>query len=458
MKALLLAATSPHRSWSRHPPPERPASSLAVAAAHEQAAVAQHRSVHRRARPSRSRAFRAIRTSSTWAASRAAFGRAPTTASAGRTSPTERFRASRVRSARWRWRRRIPTSSTPAPARPTFAAISTPATASTRRPTPARRGRTPGLRDTHMIAKIVDRSAQSERRLCGLDGPRLQAQPRARRLQDDRRRSDVEEGSLRRRQDRRRRSRRWTRAIPTCSTRRCGRRSACRGSSTSGGPAAGSTRRPTAARIGRRFRRNPGFATGTLGKIGVSVAASNPRVVYAIVQARDGGVFRSDDAGATWKRVNDEMKLRQRAFYYMAIFADPTNPQVAYVPEVDGVFKTKDGGKTFTRARSAARRQSHHLDQSAQSEDLARRQRRRRDRFGRRRRHLEQRAQSADGSILSRRPRRSVSVPRLRRRAGRRRIRRTERATLVPASVPAIGIPSPSARARSSRRSPEAHT
>ncbi len=117
---------------------------------------------------------------------------------------------------------------------------------------------------------------------------------------------------------------------------------------TSGGPGSGLYKTLDGGAHWKKISLNPGFATGTLGKIGVSVAASNPRVVYAIVQAGDGGVFRSVDAGATWKRVNGAMKLRQRAFYYTAIFADPTNPQVAYVPEVDGVFKTKNGGKTFT--------------------------------------------------------------------------------------------------------------
>jgi photosystem II stability/assembly factor-like uncharacterized protein len=94
--------------------------------------------------------------------------------------------------------------------------------------------------------------------------------------------------------------------------------------------------------------RRPGLPRDLLGKIGIAVSASNPNVVYATMQARGGGVFRSADAGATWTRVNDEWKLRQRAFYYMAIFADPTNPNTVYMPEVDGLFVSRDGAKTFT--------------------------------------------------------------------------------------------------------------
>lgn len=117
---------------------------------------------------------------------------------------------------------------------------------------------------------------------------------------------------------------------------------------TSGGPGSGLYKTTDAGAHWKKISRNPGFASGVLGKIGIALAPSNPRVVYAIVQAREGGVFRSNDAGATWSRVNAEWKLRQRAFYYMAITVDPTNAQIAYAPEVDGVYKTKDGGKTWT--------------------------------------------------------------------------------------------------------------
>ena len=119
-----------------------------------------------------------------------------------------------------------------------------------------------------------------------------------------------------------------------------------------GGPGSGLFKTTDGGAHWNKISTNRGFATGILGKIGVAVAASNPRVVYAIVQAREGGVFRSNDAGATWKRVNSEWKLRQRAFYYTAIFVDPTNPEVAYAPEVDAVFKTKDGGKTWSELQT----------------------------------------------------------------------------------------------------------
>jgi len=113
---------------------------------------------------------------------------------------------------------------------------------------------------------------------------------------------------------------------------------------TSGGPGSGLYKTLDGGAHWSNISKNAGFAKGILGRIGVAVAASDPRTVYAIVQARDGGVFRSSDGGATWKNVNAQMKLRQRAFYYMSIFVDPKNPRVAYAPEVDDVFKTTDGG------------------------------------------------------------------------------------------------------------------
>jgi photosystem II stability/assembly factor-like uncharacterized protein len=130
---------------------------------------------------------------------------------------------------------------------------------------------------------------------------------------------------------------------------------------TSGGPGSGLYKTTDAGAHWTNISKNPGFASGLLGRMGVAVAAGDPRTVYAIVQAHEGGVFRSHDGGATWKRVNGQMKLRQRAFYYMSIFVDPTNANVAYAPEVDDVFKTTDGGGTWKQLFSPAYHGDHHI-------------------------------------------------------------------------------------------------
>jgi photosystem II stability/assembly factor-like uncharacterized protein len=92
--------------------------------------------------------------------------------------------------------------------------------------------------------------------------------------------------------------------------------------------------------------RNPGLPRGLWGKIGVSVSGADPNRVYALIEADSGGVFRSDDGGATWTRTNDQRTLRQRAFYYTRIYADPKEKDVVYALNVS-FFKSTDGGKTF---------------------------------------------------------------------------------------------------------------
>ncbi|WP_136256507.1 WD40/YVTN/BNR-like repeat-containing protein [Metallibacterium scheffleri] len=116
-----------------------------------------------------------------------------------------------------------------------------------------------------------------------------------------------------------------------------------------GGPGSGLYKSSDGGAHWSEISRHSGFPQSVLGRVGVSVAASDPRVVYAIVQAKDGGVFRSNDAGATWARVNSNWSLRQRAFYYMSIFVDPTDANTVYVPEVDALWVSHDGGKTFAK-------------------------------------------------------------------------------------------------------------
>jgi photosystem II stability/assembly factor-like uncharacterized protein len=92
--------------------------------------------------------------------------------------------------------------------------------------------------------------------------------------------------------------------------------------------------------------RNPGLPGGTIGKIGVAVSPADPNRVYAIVEAEDGGIFRSDDAGATWRLVEDHRRFRQRAWYYSRIYADTRDPDVFYVLNT-GFYHFTGGGEEF---------------------------------------------------------------------------------------------------------------
>ena len=93
-----------------------------------------------------------------------------------------------------------------------------------------------------------------------------------------------------------------------------------------------------------------GLPKGPWGRIGVSVSPARSERVYAVIEAEDGGVFRSDDSGATWERTNEDRKLRQRAWYYTHVVADPKEPDTVYVLNVQ-FFRSKDGGKTFETIR-----------------------------------------------------------------------------------------------------------
>ena len=96
--------------------------------------------------------------------------------------------------------------------------------------------------------------------------------------------------------------------------------------------------------------RNPGLPqTGLLGAIGITVSPAKPSRLWAIVENEAaGGVYRSDDAGATWTYTSGDRNLRQRAWYYSKIYADPKDTNVVYAPQVSPMV-SKDGGKTFAR-------------------------------------------------------------------------------------------------------------
>src|SRR2546425_2014517 len=91
-----------------------------------------------------------------------------------------------------------------------------------------------------------------------------------------------------------------------------------------------------------------GLPTGNVGRIGIEISKSHPNIVYALVEHKDGGVFRSDDRGSTWTRQN---RLNPRPSYYSQIRVDPKNPDKVWVLGL--VYVSLDGGKTFRSDRTA---------------------------------------------------------------------------------------------------------
>ena len=89
-----------------------------------------------------------------------------------------------------------------------------------------------------------------------------------------------------------------------------------------------------------------GLPRGIWGNIGIAISPAKPNRVWALIEADSGGVYRSDDAGATWTYLNSDRNLRQRAWYYTKIYADPKDTNVVLVANVGG-YISRDGGKTF---------------------------------------------------------------------------------------------------------------
>ncbi len=84
------------------------------------------------------------------------------------------------------------------------------------------------------------------------------------------------------------------------------------------------------------------------GRVGVAASGARPGLVYAIVEAKEkGGFYRSSDYGEKWSYVNDEHKIRERAWYYSWVYPDPKNGDTVYLPNVE-LHKSTDGGKTFS--------------------------------------------------------------------------------------------------------------
>ncbi|MFO1394431.1 MAG: hypothetical protein U1F09_11775 [Steroidobacteraceae bacterium] len=114
---------------------------------------------------------------------------------------------------------------------------------------------------------------------------------------------------------------------------------------TSGGAGSGLYRSTDGGDTWEQLKEH-GLPAGPWGKVGVRVAPSNPKIVYALIEADKGGLYRSNDGGDTWELANDHRSLRQRAWYYTCLTIDPTNPNVVWFPQVP-LLRTIDGGRTI---------------------------------------------------------------------------------------------------------------
>ena len=129
---------------------------------------------------------------------------------------------------------------------------------------------------------------------------------------------------------------------------------------SSGGPGSGLFKSTDGGETWTELTRRPGMPAGVIGRVGVSVSGADANRVYALVENAKGGLFSSDDAGATWTLVNSDRNIRQRAFYYTHVTADPVAKDTVYMLNVSG-YRSTDGGKTLTNFAQGTHSDHHDL-------------------------------------------------------------------------------------------------
>jgi photosystem II stability/assembly factor-like uncharacterized protein len=104
----------------------------------------------------------------------------------------------------------------------------------------------------------------------------------------------------------------------------------------------------------------PNFADDGLSRIGITVAPSEPNRLFATVESRrNGGLYRSDDAGESWYLINDDPRVTQRGSDFAEVKVHPTNPDIVFTGSIV-VWKSTDGGRTFTTIRGAPGGDDYH--------------------------------------------------------------------------------------------------
>ena len=128
---------------------------------------------------------------------------------------------------------------------------------------------------------------------------------------------------------------------------------------SSGGPGSDLWKSSDSGETWSKLTDLPNMPAAPRGIIGVTVSPANTDRVWAIIEAEDGGVFRSDDGGESWAKVSSDRALRSRAWYYSRIIADSQDENKVYVMNVSYATST-DGGATFS-LRNAPHGDHHDL-------------------------------------------------------------------------------------------------
>ncbi len=103
-----------------------------------------------------------------------------------------------------------------------------------------------------------------------------------------------------------------------------------------------------------------GLPHGIMGRIGVAVAPSDPRRVYALIQSKAGLLWRSDDGGGHWRLMSRDTLIDQRPFYMSRLEVDPSNRDRVFFSS-ENLLETRDGGKTFHDVADAVHQDHHGL-------------------------------------------------------------------------------------------------
>lgn len=115
---------------------------------------------------------------------------------------------------------------------------------------------------------------------------------------------------------------------------------------TSGGPDGGLFKSSDGGRTWKKLTGN-GLPSGLTGRIGLAIAPSRPNRVFALIEAKGGILWRSDDAGAHWTMTSDNTLVDQRPFYFTHIDVDPHDSNHVYAVS-EMLAESKDGGRKFT--------------------------------------------------------------------------------------------------------------